>query len=262
MPEGAPPGLYLYCIAADQSRGAALTVSAPALDGSVVRVVSQDGLLVAVHACPAEPYQGSPDDVHSWILAHNKVVTEVWEGAGTVLPMTFDSIVTGGGGRDAESALADWIGEHREILKAMLTELDGKVELGVRIYYNDVPLERSERVAVARGREYFQNQISKRREAADRQLRLDAEANRIVDSLGTLAHSIRLNQPNATAQTPDEADGRELLSVSLLVERQRVPEVGSFLDAVTTEGYRVRFTGPWPPYSFADALRVPDRGDS
>ncbi len=225
-----------------------------------MRVISQCGLLVVVHGCPAEPYQGSPEDVRSWILAHNAVVTQVWERIGTVLPMAFDSIVTGDGERDAESVLADWIGEHHEELATTLGELDGKVELGIRVYY-DAPAGGSERVAVARGREYFQNQLLKRREAADRQLRLDAEANRIVEGLGVLAHSIRVNAPNAITQTEGDAGGRELLSVSLLVERQRVGEIGSFLDSVPAEGYRVRFTGPWPPYSFAGSLRVSDRGD-
>jgi hypothetical protein len=258
--EGDSSGLYLYCIAAERPGGDALTVSAPALNGAGVRVISQCGLLVVAHGCPAEPYQGSPGDVRSWILAHNTVVTQVWERTGTVLPMAFDSIVTGDEERDAESVLADWIGAHPGELAATLGELDGKVELGIRVYY-DAPAGSSERVASARGREYFQNQLSKRREAADRQLRLDAEAKRIAEGLGALAQSIRVNAPNAIAQTEGDAGGRELLSMSLLVERPRVGEVGLFLDSVTADDYRVRFTGPWPPYSFAGSLRVSERSD-
>lgn len=258
MAEGDSSGLYLYCIAAERPDGDALTVSAPALNGIGVQVISRCNLLVVVHGCPAEPYQGSPEDVRSWTLAHNTVVTEVWERTGTVLPMAFDSIVTGDGERDAESVLADWIGEHHAELATTLEELDGKVELGIRVHY-DAPADASERVPVARGREYFQNQLLKRREATDRQLRLDAEANRIVDGVGALAHSIRVNAPNATTQTEGDAGGRELLSVSVLVDRHRVGEVGSFLDSVTADGYRVRFTGPWPPYSFAGSLRVAER---
>lgn len=258
MAEAGSSGLYLYCIAAERSGCAALGVSAPALDGGGVRVISQSGLLVVVHSCLAEPYQGSPADVRAWILAHNAVVTQVWEQIGTVLPMAFDSIVIGDYARDAELVLADWIVEHREELAATLGELDGKVELGVRVYY-DAPTTGSERAPVARGREYFQNQLAKRREAADRQLRLDAEANRIVEGLGLLSHSIRVNTPSAITQAEGDESGRELLSVSLLVARQGVGEVGSFLDSVTDSGYRVRFTGPWPPYSFAGSLRVSER---
>lgn len=260
MPEGGSSGLYLYCIAVDRPEASALSVSAPALDGSAVLVIPQSALLVVVHSCPAEPYQGSSEDVRAWILAHNAVVTEVWEHTGTVLPMAFDSIMTGDRERDAESVLADWIREHSGELSATLAELDGKVELGVRVYY-DAPAAGAEREAVARGREYFQKQLSKRREAADRQLRLDAEANRIVAGLGEIAHAIRVNTPNTATQAEGETSGRELMSVSLLVERNSIGEVGSFLDTVTDGGYRVRFTGPWPPYSFAGTLRVSDRGD-
>lgn len=258
MSEGT--GLYLYCIAAARPDGEPLTLSAPALDGGSVAVLPGPGLLVVAHSCPPEPYQGSPDDVRTWILAHNAVVTQAWERAGTVLPMAFDSIVVGDGERDAASVLADWIGEHREELAAALGELEGKVELGVRVYY-DPPATTTDRAPVARGREYFQSQLSKRREAAERQVRLDAEANRIVAGLGALAHSMRVNTPSALAQAEGGEAGRELLSVSLLVSRQDIGEVGSFLDSVTDQGYRVRFTGPWPPYSFAGSLRVSDRSE-
>lgn len=251
--------LYLYCIAAEPKDAGALVVTAPALDGSPVRVVWSSGLAVVVHDCPPEPYQGSPEAVRTWILAHNAVVTQAWELIGNVLPMAFDSIVLGDGERDAETVLGDWISEHRADLAAQLAELDGKVELGVRVYY-DPPPNVVERAPVARGREYFQSQLSKRREATERQVRLDAEVNRIVDGLGALAHSIRVNTPGAVAQTEGDG-GRELLSVSLLVGRQDVREVGSFLDTVTDQGYRVRFTGPWPPYSFAGSLRVSDHSE-
>lgn len=253
-------GLYLYCIAPDRAEADPLVLSAPALDGGSVRVVRVSGLLVVVHNCPPEPYQGSPDDVRTWILAHNAVVTQTWELTGNVLPMAFDSIVLADGERDAESVLAGWIEGHRDELSAQLIELDGKVELGVRVYY-DAPAPTPDRAPVARGREYFQSQLAKRRDAADRQVRLDAEANRIVRGLSALSHSIRVNAPSALAQTEGVDPGRELLSMSLLVGREGIRDVGEFLDTVTDQGYRVRFTGPWPPYSFAGSLRVSDESE-
>ena len=253
-------GLYLYCIAPQRDDAGPLVLTAPALDGGGVRVVPSSGLLVVVHSCPPEPYQGSPDDIRTWILAHNAVVTQVWELTGNVLPMAFDSIVLPDGERNAESVLAGWIGDNRDVLSARLAELDGNVELGVRVYY-DPPAASTDRAPVARGREYFQSQLAKRREASERQVRLDAEANRLVAGLGALSHSIRVNAPSALAQTEGVESGRELLSVSLLVGREDIREVGAFLDTVTDQGYRVRFTGPWPPYSFAGSLRLSDQSE-
>jgi hypothetical protein len=48
-------------------------------------------------------------------------------------------------------------------------------------------------------------------------------------------------------------DGRAMIAnLSLLVERDRVQEVGAVLHEVgEEEGVEVRFTGPWPPYTFA-----------
>lgn len=255
-------GLYLYCIAAERPGSEPLAVSAPALDGSAVQVISTSGLLVVAHSCPAEPYQGSADAVRNWIFAHNNVVTDVWEQTGTVLPMAFDSIVSADGERDAELVLDQWVADHRDQLTTMLAELAGKVELGVRVFYSDPVAAITERQPTPRGRDYFQSQLLKRREAADRQLRLDAEVNRIVEGLGLLADSIRVNAPGAGIQGEGEESGaRELLSVSLLVDRDKVKDVGAFLDGVEEGGYRVRFTGPWPPYSFAGSLRLSDGGD-
>jgi hypothetical protein len=45
-----------------------------------------------------------------------------------------------------------------------------------------------------------------------------------------------------------------VLSASLLADEDEVPAVGRTLGAIAAEqpAARVRFYGPWPPYSFAD----------
>lgn len=252
-------GLYLYCISVQDPKAGPLIVAAPALDGGAVRVITCDGLAVAVHACPVEPYHGSEDQVRSWIQAHNDVVTEVWKAVGTVLPMSFDSIIAGDSGRDAETVLADWIDHNREALAEQLKELSGKVELGVRVY-SEVAAERGGTEESARGREYFRKQVQKRQETQDRQARRNAEANRIFDALSAQACAVRVNPPNPITP-PAIGEGRqEMLNVSVLVDGEDVSEVGESLDEVCAKGYAVHFTGPWPPYSFAGTVRVSEDG--
>ena len=46
-----------------------------------------------------------------------------------------------------------------------------------------------------------------------------------------------------------------IANVSLLVADDRVQEIGAILHEVGEEpGVEVRFTGPWPPYTFATTV--------
>ncbi len=52
-----------------------------------------------------------------------------------------------------------------------------------------------------------------------------------------------------------KADGKyEMIgSWSFLVASEQVEALGSVLEKINNmEGYQVRFTGPWPPYSFVE----------
>ena len=48
-------------------------------------------------------------------------------------------------------------------------------------------------------------------------------------------------------------DKQMIANLSCLVHREKSSELGKELEAITgMEGFSVRFTGPWPPYSFVD----------
>ena len=45
-------------------------------------------------------------------------------------------------------------------------------------------------------------------------------------------------------------DRQMILNLSVLVPRERVSDLGAVLTGFQRDGIEVRFTGPWPPYSF------------
>jgi hypothetical protein len=46
-------------------------------------------------------------------------------------------------------------------------------------------------------------------------------------------------------------DSRMIMNLSCLVDRDKSTELGEELESIDKmEGFSVRFTGPWPPYSF------------
>jgi hypothetical protein len=50
-------------------------------------------------------------------------------------------------------------------------------------------------------------------------------------------------------------DRQMIVNLSVLAPRERVPELGAVLTGFQAEGVEVRFTGPWPPYSFAGSAQ-------
>jgi Gas vesicle synthesis protein GvpL/GvpF len=253
--------LYLYCIvpAVDGLR----VPASPALDGGRVHAVRHHDLVALAHACPPEPYQGSEEQVRGWIAAHNAVVEEAWESAQSVLPMSFDVIVDGDGDRSAEANLVGWLMEHHEALSGRLRALAGRAEVGVQVLWNLEALTDAwarsapEPEPRARGRAFFARQQHRRQLREQLEQKADADCRRYVGQLAALADEIQVNKPRPVK-------GRQMvLSLSLLAARDSIPRLGDYLEAVSKEqAVEVRFTGPWPPYSFTGAFgKLENNGD-
>lgn len=250
MAELAATALYLYCIV--PATDPMPVLSASALDGGLVRAVRYHDLAVLAHACPSEPYQGGEDEVHGWIAAHNAVVEEAWGCAGSVLPMSFDVIVRDDAERSAEANLIGWLAEHHAALRDRLQALEGRDEVGVQILWNSESLitsmanDAQAAEASARGRAYFAHQQMRRQLREQLESKAQADSRRYLENLVALAEDVQVNKPRSVK-------GRQMvLNVSLLVARAAVPRVGEYLEGVIREpSVEVRFTGPWPPYSFA-----------
>lgn len=254
--------LYLYCVVpADR---VPMPLASPALDGGPVHSIRFQDLAVLAHRCEPEPYQGSEEEVRGWIAAHNAVVEEAWQAAASVLPMSFDVIVKGEPDQTAEANLAGWLAGNRQQLTDRLRDLEGRVEVAVVVLCDPerlvapgaAPAASGTAPAVpaqrARGRAFFDAQQRRREVAAEIERRAGERAHRYRAELSGLAGETRDNEPRPVPGR------RTLLSVSLLLPRGGITAVGEYLDQLSREpGVTVRFTGPWPPYSFATAQFEP-----
>lgn len=253
--------LYLYCIV--PSVDSMPVLSSPALDGGSVHAIRYEGLAALGHACPPQPYQGGEEEVRAWIAAHNAVVEEAWELAGTVLPMSFDVLVREGGGWSAKANLVGWLAKHYEVLQSRLRAVEGRDEVGVQILWDNERLTTcmtsDARAASepASGRAFFVRQ-ELRRELKER-LEQEAEAGsrRYFENLVVLADDVRVNKTRPVKLR------QMVLNLSLLVARTGISRVGEYLEEVSAEpGVEVRFTGPWPPYSFAGTFATIEGDES
>jgi len=241
---------YLYCVLPAHS--AAPVVCAPALDGGPVHPIRHRDIAALTHACAPEPYQGSETEVCGWIAAHNAVIEEAWKSAGTVLPMSFDVIVRGDSGHSAEANVAGWLEEHHAALHSRLQALRGRVEVGVQILRDaetclagEAGEAESESVR-PRGHAYFARHQRQREQRERLEREAEAAFCRHGELLAALVDDVQVNRLRPVR-------GKMMvLNLSLLTDQAGVLRVGDYLEQVSQEtDAEVRFTGPWPPYSFA-----------
>jgi hypothetical protein len=185
--------------------------------------------------------------------------------------MAFDVIVRGGPGSEAVGALKAWLDEKRERFAGLLDRLAGKAEYGVQVLWDreevaaslvqsDDKLRRMQDEARSKPKglaHLLQQKLAKAiRSAMEKQADLFAQ---------DFYARIRRCVEDIRVDTLKKADGGKgypaaihrggdpkqmLLNLSCLMQ-EGSGDLGRVLDEIQkTRGISVRFTGPWPPYSF------------
>ncbi|MFD9028576.1 GvpL/GvpF family gas vesicle protein [Streptomyces parvulus] len=254
--------LYVYALLPDRP-GAADGVTG--LDGRRLRLVPIEGTALAalVHDAAPEPFEGDDDQVRRWVAEQSEAVTTVWERTGTLLPMTFNVLVAAdtASGRGAAQRLGDWVRDQRDDVTGQLDALAGRCELRV-----EVALERGAAGAAgtrAAGTAEDEDEDDgrspgmRRLLAKQREQREKNTAGQLADTLHaglrrrllSVAEDLRDRGP--AQRVPGET---AVLSAALLVRREDIDAVGAVLSEARAgePALRIRFLGPWPPYSFTE----------
>ncbi|MFF0692169.1 GvpL/GvpF family gas vesicle protein [Streptomyces tendae] len=188
----------------------------------------------------------------------------MWERSGSALPMTFNVLVADepppgngpGPGRGAEQRLTDWITSQASSLTNRLQELAGRCELRVEITLDrpaaptTTPAQGTAATSATETRSPGMLRLLGKQRARNAAGELaDTLHARVRHRLLSVAEDLRDRAP--TQRTSDET---HVLSAALLVRHEDVDAVGTVLSRTRAEqpASRVRFLGPWPPYSFAD----------
>jgi hypothetical protein len=186
-------------------------------------------------------------------LAHARVL-EAALAQGTVLPMRFGVVMDG-----PEEVRRRLLSQHEDDLRAQLESFAGKVEVNLRVLYDESTLMR-EIVRAEPEIARLRGQLRGRSEDAtyyDR-IRLgelvaqaverarEADARGIVDALAPTVLAVSAAEP---------AHERIALSASFLVARDRLGDFDRRLDQIAAERsplMRFKYTGPLPPHSFVE----------
>lgn len=214
-----------------------------------------NGLCAIVHDCPEEPYKSEDiETVKKWVLAHQSVVEAASERFGTVVPFSFNTIIKNG-----SAGVEGWLESDFEMLSRKLADLEGKREFGVQLF-----LDRETAV-----RELLTGGVNELRELHEKiqaaksgtaylyRQKLDKMIkDEIEKKAGELFSSLydRIKRHAVSIKTGKLGEGMVIMvaNFSCLVENEKVRELGEELDRFkeSGKGLSIRFTGPWPPYSF------------
>jgi len=231
-------------------------VRAEGVAGGPVNLVSENGLGALTSDVPGTELRSGRDE----LTTHARILEEALEG-GVVLPMRFGIVM-----EDEESVRRDLLTRHHDELAAQIEELDGKVELNVKGFYEEDVLMREvveSDPEIARLRESVHGQPEDatyyERIRLGEMVAEAVEARREQDSEGILA---RLSPLAIAVDRGDPVHERMAVNASFLVERARLDDFDDAVDDLGREQadrIRFKYTGPLPPHSFVDLPSVEEQ---
>ena len=252
---------YCYCAVSHDDDAEDRSLNLLGVDDEPVRLLAGDGVGVVVHDCAGLYDSEDPTEVQGWLLSHQAVVDAATETFGTPMPFRFDTIVQGD-----DDTVRSWLDEQRDRLSDVLADLEGCAEYRVEVIVDEEALDEhlaesddrlqelaEQRDGSTEGTAFLvDKQYDKRLKELRRERRAERTAS-LAEDLGAHVREVReLDDPTTTTlgDTSDR-DGTVQARLTLLADDEGVDAVGTILDDVAAEeGVSVRFTGPWPPYSF------------
>ena len=255
-------GRYLYCIVncSEETDFGQMGIE----DNLVYTVVFND-IGAVVHCCEAKPYKTEDKEkAAEWVLAHQYVIDLATKEFGTVIPLTFDTIFLG-----EDETVKNWLSDEYRQLKALLVELEEKAEYGIQVFlendFVDKMIEESEEIQRLRGElenkstgvaYLFEKRLEER-------IRLEKEAStnkcakELYDQITNLVDNVKLE--STSREVPEKWKSKQMiLNLACLAHKDKIQSLGNMLAEVNKkEGFAVRFTGPWPPYSFVGEIGEP-----
>jgi hypothetical protein len=247
LPAPGTTPVYVYGVV--RTGAAAVTAEGVGSAPARVRLVRGGDIAAVVSEVPADWRAAQRSDLQ----AHDRVLSEL-VGRETVVPMRFGSVM----GSDDEVRVR-LLERHGAELTSLLRQLDGRVQMSVKVFYLEeallrrllkrhpdlkrrsrelegLPVETTQALRIALGRDVA--------DALQEQRALDGRL--VVDALAPLAHDLRV-EPTVSE--------RQAATVQLLVDVERRPALDAVVDRLAEEWadeFALRYVGPLPPYSFSD----------
>ena len=252
------PGRYVYGIGGE---GKAIRLGPIGIEGSEVYTIFYQNVCAIVHDCPDEPYQSNDGEVvKKWIHSHQAVLDNAKKYFSTIIPMGFDTILRSQDENTfPDQVVQGWLREDYLRLSSVMEKISNKDEYGIQIFYEpgvvsgsiaeqspDIKKIKEEMATKSPGLTYLYKQ--KLEKAVKNEMeRISGEW------FQDFYQRIKKYADNVVVEKTKkgEKDKVMVLNLSCLITKENVNGLGEELETINNrEGFSVRFTGPWPPYSF------------
>jgi hypothetical protein len=255
-----PTGTYVYCLIAARRRPSLAHVPTGLAGLGRVRLLDiEAGRWLAVADAPAAQYNEREINRRlsdlGWVsraaVSHEAMV-EAFVAATAVLPMKLFTIFT------SDDRALEHVRNDRRRIEVLLQRVSNHHEWGVRVAFDRLQTSswvrrrgsRPGRTRNAAGADYLRSKKAYR----DAAVQLAQQARRAVAELyARLADRSRSAKRRSASELPTEG-GPLLLDAAFLVPTRQTSQFRALIDrqrkTLEPQGYRVRLSGPWPPYSF------------
>jgi len=266
-------GRYLYCLV-HAPGDAPSEFSTTGIEDEPVSVVTASGVGAVVHSCESLYDSDDPQTIQQWLLSHQRVVDEAGETFGTPIPFQFDTVLEGG-----DEALREWLETESGRLTAELAALADHWEYRIEVIHHEdaraeiaadddelstlqTKIDDAESGTAYLLEQQYDRQLSERlREHRHQQAR--EVADRIAPHVSAL-ESLGSRQSTMSGLDLGQKDEPDAIGrFAVLATDAGAEALGETLDEIAAEpGVEVRFTGPWPPYTFAPEIDSRDETEA
>lgn len=257
-------GNYLYGVV---PTGSQKELGPIGIDGAIVKTVQYEKLAAVVHSCDIDiKIPSNEADASRWVISHQDVVEKMWERFSVIAPSSFGTVIKG---EDPDQTTVKWLSDNYESFLTELKTLVGKAEYGVQIFWDlkkigeDVVSENQELVwlkdqiqSESRGLAYLHQKKMERILRSKLEKKATGFFKSVHDTIAGMVDSVVIEKIKTAPEDLQPADLQMVMNVSCLLARTDEVKLGLYLDEINgVDGYTVRFTGPWPPYSFVGRYR-------
>lgn len=246
-------GYYLYCIADAKEQASFGSIG---LDNREVLTIPFQSIVAVVHrVATLDSFElKEKEKAMDWVQTHQTVVEKALEKYKTILPFAFGTIIKGD-----NNELRKWMEKEYGRLTKGITKVRGKAEYGVQIFWYpqqvmekllDSNKELKELKEKSEGEKAGTAYMYKKRLEKAVKEELEREATGLFRGF---YEQIKGCVSDVAIEKIKNLEGEKqmLVNVSCLADEDQAGKLGDVLEEIGRgEKHPVRFTGPWPPYSF------------
>lgn len=248
-------GRYIYCIVESDEKK---NFGQVGIEDNLVYTLPTQKIDAVIQCCEPKLYKTeSKEKTSEWLLTHQYVLDLAAEEFETVIPLAFNTIFIGD-----DETVRNWLNARCQHIRGLLEWLKGKQQYGIQIFFkNDfvretigenIEIQRCRRALEANsfGAAFLLKNLKEKES-----ILVNDQAKKMYTNVKALVDDVRI-EPTPKEISEKLQDNLMILNLSCLVHKNKLHYLANTLRHLNQQkGLSVRFTGPWPPYSFVSGLK-------